>query len=180
MGNQFGTLLRLYRERCEDTEWQKARLTQARLGELLGQKLGLREGYSHGAISEWERGKSQIHKDDRQVLVSLIKILHERGGLRTPTEANTFLLAGNYRPLNDEEFRQIFPGEKEEMPNPTPNFGANDQWRLMAMFLGELVFRPSERFRQVLVTVSEGPPPHWARALLASLASRYFFRGLLR
>jgi len=59
--NQFGTLLRFYREQCVDRDAARGRLTQARLGELLGEALGIAAGYTGAAVSEWERNRSQIH-----------------------------------------------------------------------------------------------------------------------
>ena len=63
--SRFGELLRYYRERCADPALNRGRLTQARLGELVGKELGLDGGYSGAAVSEWERGKSKIDADDR-------------------------------------------------------------------------------------------------------------------
>lgn len=105
--NRFGELLRYYRYQCKDSS-RGGSLTQQRLGELLGHEVG-DSGYSGVAISDWERGKSHIHKDYRSVLTGLIKILKQYEGLHTITEANTLLLAGNYRPLDENEQSQIFP-----------------------------------------------------------------------
>ncbi len=62
-------------------------------------------------VSNWENDKKQIHKNDWHILVRLIKVLHECGGLPTADEANELLRAGNYRALNAEEERQIFGAE---------------------------------------------------------------------
>jgi len=64
--SRFGELLCLYRRQSRDQE-RGGKLTQERLGELLGRELG-DMGYTGAAISEWERSKSQIHKDHRKVL----------------------------------------------------------------------------------------------------------------
>ncbi len=107
--SQFGKLLRTCRKKCVDPESGSA-LTQERLGERLGNALG-NDGYTGAAVSDWERGKSHIHKDDRRVLVSLLRVLYQGGGLHTVEEADRVLLAGNYRPLDQQEERQIFVGE---------------------------------------------------------------------
>ena len=83
-------------------------LTQERLGELMGLALGDR-GYSGAAISDWERGKSKIHQDDRAVLAALILVLFECSGLRNSDDANRLLLSGNYRALDPIESGNIFP-----------------------------------------------------------------------
>jgi hypothetical protein len=79
------------------------------VGELLGDELGTNGGYTGAALSEWERGRSPIHKDQRPVLTALVKILHECGGLQNVAETNALLLARNYRPLDDQEQERLFP-----------------------------------------------------------------------
>ncbi len=104
--NTFGGLLRHYRHRCIDWERNSRLLSQERLGELIGQKLGI-SGYSGAAISDWERNKSHINKDERRVLLSLIEVMHTGGGIKSLDEANQLLLAGNYRDLNQAELQLI-------------------------------------------------------------------------
>ncbi|MCB2209372.1 helix-turn-helix domain-containing protein [bacterium] len=104
-GNSFGSLLRLYRHRCSDPETGR-RLSQERLGSLIGEKLGT--PYTAQAVSDWERDQSQIHKDHRQVLVALIQILHEMGGINHPEDAERLLAVGNYRGLTIAEQSQVF------------------------------------------------------------------------
>jgi len=103
----FGQSLRYYRRQCRDLI-RGGLLTQERLGELMGDAMG-DTGYSGAAISDWERDKSKINADERLVLVSLVKILHQFGGLSTPIEADELLRSGNYRGLNDTERQQAFP-----------------------------------------------------------------------
>jgi len=103
----FGELLRFHRKQCHDPELG-GQLSQVRFGELLGVELG-GYAYSGAAVSYWEGDKSKISKDDRLVLVNLIKLLHRCGGLSTKEEANDLLHSGNYRNLDSEESRIIFP-----------------------------------------------------------------------
>lgn len=105
--NDFGELLRRYRHQCQDPQSKKP-LTQAKLAELLCLKCDL-EGYSGATISNWERGKNQIRRDDRHILVGLIQVLYELGGLHSVTEAEQLLLAGNYRTLVESERERINP-----------------------------------------------------------------------
>ncbi len=108
----FGRLLRYHRRKCSDP-LRGGLLTQERLGELLGEELGDR-GYSGAAVSDWERDQSQIHKDDRAVLIALMNVLNQTGGLSTMAEANELLLLGNYRALDSRENQQIFRGNLAE------------------------------------------------------------------
>lgn len=165
--DEFGKLLRYYRKCSTDPERGGA-LTQERLGELLGVALG-DAGYTGAAISDWERGKSQIDKDQRRVLLSLIKVLHECGGLQTATEANTLLLAGNYRPFGEDELRPIFP-ETSTSNTPQPPWPPTDtEWRFILMSLGELIFRPAEELRRWLSAINGELPPVWSRLFLLVL-----------
>ncbi len=98
--NLFGDLFRHYRKR--------AGLTQERLAELLGQE-PIGEGFTGATISHWENGIFHIRQDKRNLLVYLIKVLHQHGGIQTIEQANSWLTAGDYRPLNDTETRQVTP-----------------------------------------------------------------------
>jgi tetratricopeptide (TPR) repeat protein len=98
--DSFGSLLRFYRRRARDVT-HGGSLSQDRLADLLSLESGII--YSRAAVSDWERGKGHIHKDARHLLVSLIKVLHDAGGIQTRDEANQWLAVGNYRILNGEE-----------------------------------------------------------------------------
>jgi hypothetical protein len=111
-------------------------------------------------VSDWELGKSQIDKDHRCVLTSLIKVLRDNGGLRTRTEANTFLLAGNYRPLDEEEIRQIFPAETATVsPEPGSYLGS------IFALLREVILQPGRILRRLQPDLTSGPSA-WAGVLL--------------
>ena len=116
----FGTLLRVFRLRSTDPLSGKP-LSQQRLGGLLREELGV--GFSGAAVSDWERGKSKLHADDRLTLLGLLRILHERGGIKDPLEANKLLEAGNYRALNPTETKRVFPEEPVETNanDPSPS-----------------------------------------------------------
>jgi hypothetical protein len=112
--DHFGAILREYRQGSNDPEFPGRRLSQGRLGELLSRELKLSKAYSAAAISDWEREASRIHADNRFLLVCLIKTLRHCGGLTTVEKANNFLLAGNYRPLDQSEIAMIFPHPQNE------------------------------------------------------------------
>jgi hypothetical protein len=115
MTQSFGFLLRQYRNKSIDPQ-NGRRLSQEALGLLIGKDLGTQHSYSAQAISDWERDKSQIHKDHRQVLLAIIHNLHTCGGLATPEDAETLLAAGNYRSLTEAEVTSIF---QKEAPGPS-------------------------------------------------------------
>jgi hypothetical protein len=171
--DRFGQLLRFYRQRCTDPE-RGGKLTQERLGELIGAALG-GAGYTGAAVSDWERDNSKIDKDYRFVLVNLIKIFYSNGGLQTLTEANTFLEAGNYRSLDESEIGQVFP---KGIPLVAAPSGAS--W--LTMFFDQVGLLPG----RVLYRINDFPPgfpPRWGGRLLAWLAgilNRQFFDHLWR
>ena len=161
--NGFGELLRVYRQRCKYHNDGRTTLSQGRLGELLGLELGTR-GLSAAAVSDWERGASKIHADDRRVLVGLLKVLHEAGGLASLAEANELLEAGNYRALNSAERDQIFPaGEIDLPPTPDPSHQS---------LLDQLLIGSNEELRASVVRAQDGPPPAWPRILAALWRNR--------
>lgn len=100
----FGTLFRQFRKRCKSPDNPEQPLSQQKMGELIG-------GYTGAAISDWERGVSKIHADQLPLLLKIITIFQQCGGMTIPAEANTLLGAGNYRSLSPEEINSIFTGD---------------------------------------------------------------------
>ncbi|MEW6029590.1 MAG: helix-turn-helix transcriptional regulator [Chloroflexota bacterium] len=162
--SEFGDCLRKYRERCTDPNRAGQKLSQRRLGELLGTELGLQTGYTGAAVSDWERGESKIHADDRLVLISLVKVLHQNGGLKSTAEANELLEAGNYRALDATERQATF----HEEPPPQPSESKLQKRRQGILSLLETVFPDSAGEIETLLTqVEEGPSPAWPRLVVA-------------
>ena len=125
--NKFGKSLRSFRHQCNDPENLEKRLSQERFGELIGRELGVQEGYSGAAVSDWERGISTIHAADRLVLISILKVLYQCGGITTLEEANHLLWAGNYRALDQNESKTIFsPLESKNIQAQEPFEKYND------------------------------------------------------
>jgi len=160
---EFGNLLRNFRESCRDPVFPPRRLSQERFGELLGAELGT-AGYSGAAISDWERGKSKIHADNRLVLTALIKVLYENGGLKTVEQANQLLEAGNYRTFNADEAGKIFT-EISNSLNPQQEANPNSR----VPFLQESFFAASEKELKGIIEKAkqDGPDPWWPRVLAA-------------
>lgn len=162
---EFGEKLRRFRHQCNDPGSPHGKLTQERFGQLVGEELGI--SYSGAAVSDWERGASKIHADQRAVLISLFKVLHQYGGIETSLEANQLLEAGNYRALDLEEAKSIFPespndlGTEQSIPKPKIS-------RSFVPFLMENIFSiPEEELRMIITKAEEGPSPYWPRVLAA-------------
>lgn len=164
--SEFGNLLRNFREGCKDPLFPARRLSQARFGQLLGNEFGI-QSYSGAAVSDWEHGKSKIHADDRLVLVALINVLHEGGGLKTVEQANELLEAGNYRALNPGETKILFPKNILDKPSPPPERIESEQGVERENFF----FGFSQEFQAMVVKEEEGPSPYWPRVMVA------LFRG---
>lgn len=165
MKTKFGEALRAFRQTSNDPHRLNRRLSQERLGELIGHELGDR-GFTGAAVSDWERGESKISAEDRKVLLALIKVLHTCGGLKTLTEANGFLVLGNFRTLDENEARQIF---LEEMPDRLAQSASGKTSNSNASFLIENFFKVSEDELKTLIAKAkeEGPDPWWPRVLAA-------------
>lgn len=165
MTTTFGDALRAFRQASNDLDRLNKRLSQERLGELIGHELG-GGGFTGAAVSDWERGESKISADDRNVLLALIKVLHACGGLKTLTEANDFLKLGNYRILDDNEAQKIF---LEEIPDGLAQSAYEETSKSNIPFLIENFFAISEEELKMLIAKAkeEGPDPWWPRALAA-------------
>ncbi|MEO5886557.1 MAG: helix-turn-helix transcriptional regulator [Anaerolineales bacterium] len=160
---EFGEELRKLRQRCNAPESPHGKLTQEKFGELVGRELGI--GYSGAAVSDWERGVSKIHADQRQVVISILKVLQQWGGVMTLTDANQLLKAGNYRALDNDELQKIF-GEIAEEIKVEPSTPKQNTLRSFFPFLLENLFLISENeYRELIAKVEEGPRPTWPRLL---------------
>ncbi|MCI0580965.1 MAG: hypothetical protein L0332_21665 [Chloroflexi bacterium] len=99
------------------------------------------------------------------MLVALVRVLHDYGGLKSAAEANALLEAGNYRALNQVEQQIIFPGleggEKEAEPEPLPDTppSAESPWPRWLLDLREKLRRRPE----------EGPLPQPFALMLRGL-----------
>ena len=171
--SQFGELLREYRQSCNDPEIPGRRLSQERLGELLGEEINMRLGYSGAAISDWERGKSKIHADQRLVLVSLIKVFNRLGALKSIAEANQFLEAGNYRALDRTELIKV---SFEGLPTVPVEISEHRPKDVQQLVLERIFSLSSDELETLLNEAKEGPTPFWPRvfvALLRRLSDRW-------
>jgi transcriptional regulator with XRE-family HTH domain len=150
---EFGKRLRACRK--------KGGLTQEQVGRLLGEALG-DHGFSGAAVSDWERGVSRIHADNRIVLVNLVRILHQVCGIASLKDANELLEAGNYRALDAREQNLVFP---KLTPLPAPCAQAVPQTSTPS-WMG-LFSIPAAELQALLQRAQDGPPPVWPRVLVA-------------
>jgi len=159
----FGEALRTFRNASNDPHRLKRRLSQARLGRLIGEEMG-DWGFTGTAVSYWESGESTIHAGDRNVLLALIQVLHRCEGLKTLAEANHLLELGNYRILNEGEAQKIFI---EITDGLNSGQGGNPKTRIPSPM--ENLFTVSEKELKVIIDKAkrDGPDPWWPRVLAA-------------
>ena len=158
----FGDVLRGFRQAGNDPDRLNRRLTQERLGQLIGHEMG-DFGFSGAAVSDWERNKSRISADDRIVLTSLIKVLHKCGGVKNLAEANQLLEAGNYRVLNADETQLIFGYITNGMVDDE-----DKTFSSLTSFLIENIFGVSQtELGRMVKGAKDGPSPSWPRILAA-------------
>lgn len=162
---EFGRQLRKFRQQCNDPKSPHGKLTQEKFGELLGEELGI--SYSGAAVSDWERGVSKIHADQRQVLISILKVLVQRGGIRTVLDANQLLEAGNYRALSPDETKRLFPKDifDTESEPPLPSFERMES-NSKSNAVGDFLFGFSRALEDIVAREKEGPSPYWPRLLV--------------
>ena len=162
----FGKQLREFRQQCDDNKSPHGRLTQEKFGELVGQELGI--SYSGAAVSDWERGVSKIHADQRLVLLSILRVLVQWGGINTVMEANQLLEAGNYRALSPAEAQTLFPDNTFEADSK-PALLASEQIETVhkSDVTGNFLLEFSQAFQRIVAREKEGPSPYWPRVLVA-------------
>lgn len=164
--NTFGEVLRIFRQTSNDPDRLNKRLSQERLGELIGHEMG-DLGFSGPAISDWERGESRINAQDRNVLIALIQVLHRCGGLKIVAEANQFLEVGNYRVLDMDETRKIFK-QAPDVSHVEQSAIKEIHPQSLFPFLVANLFAVSEEDIQAMIKGAEGgPSPSWPRILAA-------------
>ena len=159
---RFGEILRACRQASNDPDRLNRRLTQERLGELIGQEMG-DFGFTGPAISYWESQESKINARDRGVLLALIKVLHRCGGLQTLADANHLLRAGNYSELDTNEAEGIFGALREE-PGAEPLPADQESSKSFTSFFREKFF---SFWNALLEETEKGPAPVWPRLLAA-------------
>jgi hypothetical protein len=137
-----------------------------RLGELIGHTMQDR-GFTGAAVSDWERGESKIHVEDRNVLIAIIKVLYKYYGIKTQQDANELLEVGDYRALNKQEAREIF-GDIPPVARAEQSRTEQASPKSFTSFLLEKFFSlPDAELGSLLIKVEEDPTPSWPRVLAA-------------
>jgi hypothetical protein len=115
------------------------------------------------------------------VLLSLIKVLKQYGGIKSSTDANTLLEAGNYRSLNQQEKSEIFQDELIEQPSTDTPQSSNFLFFLESIHL----ISPAE-LQQMFIAAKKGPPPAYPRFLVSfinrsfsQITSVHIFKAIL-
>jgi hypothetical protein len=106
--------------------------------------------------------------DDRLVLVSLLKVLHKTGGLKTLLDANDLLEVGNYRTLNIGEKERVFPKETWEASIQSPGVDTGEQ-KTSPKFQPANIFTSPSNFQNLLNDAQDGPSPVWPRVVITLL-----------
>lgn len=160
----FGEILRSFREMTRDLGRHKRPLSQARLGELIGHEMEDR-GVTGAAVSEWERGKSKVSVEDRNVLIAMIKVLYKCGGIRIPDDADQLLEAGDYRALNRQEIQEVFGkiSEDQAVEQPKPEQAISKFF--IPSVVNSLLGISEHELKEGFARAEEGPSPSWPRKL---------------
>ena len=162
----FGDALRNFRQASNDPNRLNKRLTQERLGILIGEELE-DLGFTGAAISDWERGESKINVNDRSVLMALLAIFHRCGSLKTIAEANQLLECGNYRALNQDEVQKIFGTLPNEFASES---GVPEEKKTRTskhFWLADIISISQDELNELFAKAKEGPEPSWPRILAA-------------
>lgn len=160
----FGNLLRFYRERAIDKR-ARARLSQELFAMRLSEKTGLR--VTRNRVGNWEADKTPIAVNDRDLLLSILAVLHEGGGLTSLDEANELLEAGNYRSLNPVEVQQIFFLEQPDPPPPQPPVQEADSSQMISSTVAHPFLNIWEEWQRIRTDAQAGPQPNWPHVLVA-------------
>lgn len=100
----FGDALRYFRKNSQDPI-KGGPISQERFAELIERKIN--KLFSRNDVGKWERKEGAIKQNDREILIAIIAVIMEHGGITTLVEADQFLELGNYRTLNESEIQAI-------------------------------------------------------------------------
>lgn len=140
----FGNRLRQMRLASRDPQDDRP-LTQERLADCVSATLGIDPPIEGKMIGYWERGARRIRHDRRDLLVGLVVVLAQCGGVSSPQQADEWLRCGGYAPLDRHERRRVNPAwvegdlmpfqpieveiESRFSPLPLPALATGFDWR---------------------------------------------------
>jgi len=160
----FGELLRFYRERAVDKR-ARARLSQDLFAMRLSEKTGLM--VTRNKVSNWETEKTRIAVDDRSILLTILSVLYECGGITSIDEANQLLEAGNYRSLKPVEAQEIFPHVQLDSTLQHTPVQEPDREKMVSSALESPLLKTWKELQEILADAKVGPQPIWPRVLVA-------------
>jgi hypothetical protein len=103
----FGQQLNIHIRNSKDPE-RGGRLTQERFAEYLRRHEAV--VVSRSTVNGWVHSASaKIKPEERHVLLAVISVLYECGGLETEEEANALLNIGGFKNLDPGEIQKIIP-----------------------------------------------------------------------
>lgn len=106
----FGSLLRTYRQECRDPDTGKP-LSQGKLADRVYEETGL--SYSGSTYGNWERGDTQIDKENRLLLLGFLRIFVKCRAIEDLAAANEFLEFGKFSGLKPDEILRVNPSWNE-------------------------------------------------------------------
>lgn len=155
MRRSFGERLRQYRRDTRDLK-RGGELTQERLAELIGERIEEDNYPGPGMVSNWESDKSLPDPIKRRnVLTALIGVFVQYGPCKSVDEANDFLKAGGYSPLDDREQAEIGP----LLPSPNKKTTLRGEPRPAGMQSGTPKRPPVINLTDRVSQLGSAPPP---------------------
>ncbi len=133
MSNHFGNHLKYHRENTRDRQRNDKPLTQKRLAELVAERLGTDGWPQPQTVSDWERSQYQPDADkDRNVLIAIVSILIDYGGVESIGEINTLLISGGYAALSELEQANVLklsnPVRMQDILKPVKPASGRADW----------------------------------------------------
>ncbi len=160
----FGSLLRIHRERAIFR--RRTLLSQNQFASEISKKTGLY--HTRNLVSNWENDKSSLHpQKDRQILLTIISILQENGGITSLEEANHLLEAGNYRALSPNETKQIFPEFVADEETRSTQSELQNQHDFIQFIEDKLLHGTVDKLKNLFEKAEAGPLPAWPRKIAA-------------
>lgn len=113
MEQSFGEKIKKYRRDSHDSD-RGGSLTQERLAERIGARLGDATYPGAATLAYWEANKNLPDAFKRRdALIAMIGVFVQAGAIKSVEEANQFLASGRYSALEEEEQRAIWGTKKD-------------------------------------------------------------------
>ncbi|MEM9775658.1 MAG: hypothetical protein AAF902_13840 [Chloroflexota bacterium] len=148
----FGKRMSTIRRNCTDPH-KGGSLSQDTLADLVSDR-DFSLVISKSLISQWENNNRKISLKKRKLLIAIISVFAQCGGLTEIQEANKFLILGNHAPLKKDEIDQIPHSNFQSTKNGTqPKPDAQENLGLAAVL--QLLNSQSEDIKKLRKIISE-------------------------